>query len=592
MATIVNGEGDGEIATTEFCERHASSSAQTFVRHFLAFDRNTPSVGRSRDPNDYAKKFTEFFLRHFDYELKRSSFVGESLAEVNNTNHREPTTNLTGSEVTRLRRGAHNGETDDYADQESNSDRGVSPGRKNQKGILRRLSFKNIRKSRLFKQTSDEVESGGGCAEAPHPHHHNNNHHRKSSKYKEKKHKGKLMNSRNEGGVKREGIVHVLQPGEDSKGRSKWEKTRLVLVKATGGYLLEFYSPPKSVKPRTGLLCMLITEVRETTALEMPDRENTLVLKGNGPLEYVIEASDSTELRMWIQAIHHCIDPVPESLSSEEGAVRPRLPTAPSGSIERKDSSQLTPARRSSSQGSLGSNTPDIPPRPTPRPWSMGHSQDLLTSHNHSNPDVAARLDSSFEQDPGEEGSIDTRLREYPWFHGTLSRADAAQLVLQQGPSGHGVFLVRKSETRTGEYVLTFNFQGRAKHLRMNINSDRKCRVQHLWFETIFDMLEHFRTHPIPLESGGTSDVTLTDYIVAIEAPHTPSSLPRNLSRGAGGGIRGSFSAHHGMENRDVVVVSGSVRSRTSSIENVVREQSSGAQQHGTRAVDNHYSFV
>ena len=42
----------------------------------------------------------------------------------------------------------------------------------------------------------------------------------------------------------REGVVNQLI-GEDSQGRTRWEKCRLVLMKATGGHMLEFYTPPK-----------------------------------------------------------------------------------------------------------------------------------------------------------------------------------------------------------------------------------------------------------------------------------------------------------------------------------------------------------
>lgn len=62
----------------------------------------------------------------------------------------------------------------------------------------------------------------------------------------------------------------------------------------------------------------------------------------------------------------------------------------------------------------------------------------------------------------------------------------------------------------------------------MTLNDQGHCRVQHLSFSSIQDMLEHFQSHLIPLENGGPGDVTLRDYI--LNTPIKYGVIPANVT--------------------------------------------------------------
>lgn len=254
----------------EFCDKHAKTAAEDFFSSFLVFLKAHPtSEFRPREPIDYARKFVEFFLQHFEYKVSKNShqqdndtackdFATDGADMWQNRNDALSDSvgvnGFSGSTFDDhdhhiVHQEAAEHDNDGFTSETQNSSM-ASPALKSKGSILKRFSFRKIKQRGLFKQNSEEMELASGSSDNYLRERHLSE--QKQSKrnkrlHKESKHKLTPNLPHSLGEVKKEGIVYVLT-GEDSKGKSRWEKTRLILLKTTDtSYLLEFYSPPKVI---------------------------------------------------------------------------------------------------------------------------------------------------------------------------------------------------------------------------------------------------------------------------------------------------------------------------------------------------------
>ncbi|XP_063719414.1 uncharacterized protein LOC134846123 [Symsagittifera roscoffensis] len=149
-------------------------------------------------------------------------------------------------------------------------------------------------------------------------------------------------------------------------------------------------------------------------------------------------------------------------------------------------------------------------------PGSGGHVPRIASCGDFMNAPPVTGASNRGQSIYGSRGPPLEQLKNYPWFHGKLPRETASKMVLAQSnpAAGHGIYLVRQSETNENEFTLTFNYEGKAKHLRINVDAQTGvCQLQNLQFKSLRHLIETYTKEKLPIDVKGTSDITLKSYI-------------------------------------------------------------------------------
>ncbi|XP_042096576.1 SH2B adapter protein 2 isoform X2 [Ovis aries] len=495
----------------QFCELHAQAAAVDFAHKFCRFLRDNPAYDTPDAGASFSRHFAANFLDVFSEEVRRVLVAGPApprgAAEPADAMEPGPA----GPPALKAAPYGHSRSSEDV------SATAAAKARVRKGFSLRNMSLCVVDGVRdmWHRRASPEPDAAPRAAEPPAE---------PRDKWMRRLRLSRTLAAKVElVDIQREGALRFMVADDAASGpggAAQWQKCRLLLRRAVAGerFRLEFFVPPKASRPKVSIPLSAIIEVRTTMPLEMPEKDNTFVLKVENGAEYILETIDSLQKHSWVADIQGCVDPGDSEEDAEPSCARGGclasrvascscellteavdLPRPP------ETTAAVVTAPHSRAREAVGESLVHVP---------LETFLDTLES-----PGGSGSNNTEEAAEPEAQAEAELELSDYPWFHGTLSRVKAAQLVLAGGPRNHGLFVIRQSETRPGEYVLTFNFQGKAKHLRLSLNGHGQCHVQHLWFQSVLDMLRHFHTHPIPLESGGSADITLRSYVRAQGPP-------------------------------------------------------------------------
>uniref|UniRef100_A0A8D0HK67 SH2B adaptor protein 1 n=1 Tax=Sphenodon punctatus TaxID=8508 RepID=A0A8D0HK67_SPHPU len=345
----------------EFCEAHARAAAVDFARRFRAFLAENPQFAAPGAEAAFSRRFAEHFVEHFEAEVNRACacdspprcdiapFTGCSreLSETCSDSSMASPVELPPPPL---------GPPSGLSSSQSRSSEDVSVAASAAAAtakpkLKKRFSLRNVSRSvrgsvRGILQWKSSAEAPGGeetgTASAPGINSNSNSSgggggHGDSERWTHRFERLRLSKATPAApkvelsSVRREGLLNYIVADDGAGGsgggsRARWQKCKLLLRRAGkgegDGYILEFYIPPKASKPRVSVPCSSVTDVRTTTPLEMPDKENTFVLKLSSSLEYVLETVDSLQMRSWLADIQECMGVGPSSFST--------VPQAPS----------------------------------------------------------------------------------------------------------------------------------------------------------------------------------------------------------------------------------------------------------------------